>query len=318
MVLAIRPAAAWAPSEGSGRRGSLIYAVEMFRRQRTGSVVCSSCGSLVGVNDEQCYNCGRRQPGLWGFGPALRRLGNDLGFVDLVVYGCSLLYGAMLLMTVVLGGDITGGGNPLSLLAPAAGIERAFGASGALPVFGNGMWWTVLSAGWLHASALHILFNMLWVRQLGPATSEVYGPGRMVIVYTVSSVTGFLVSTLAGVWLYWMPISFLRPGALTLGASAPIFGLLGALVYYGRRGGSSMIGAQAKQYALLLGLFGLFVGGIDNYAHAGGFLGGYVAGIWLDPLKPERVDHLAIAVGCLAATALAVIASLVTVLPHFF
>jgi len=53
----------------------------MFGRQTTGSVVCTSCGRLVGVNDETCYNCGRRNPGLWGFGPLLRRLGNDLGFV---------------------------------------------------------------------------------------------------------------------------------------------------------------------------------------------------------------------------------------------
>ena len=59
-------------------------------RQKTGSVVCASCGSLVGVNDERCYSCGRRNPGLWGFGPMLRRFGNDLGFVTLVVYGCSI------------------------------------------------------------------------------------------------------------------------------------------------------------------------------------------------------------------------------------
>ena len=49
----------------------------MFKRQRTGSVVCASCGSLVGVNDEQCYSCGRRNPGLWGFGPLLRHLGAE-------------------------------------------------------------------------------------------------------------------------------------------------------------------------------------------------------------------------------------------------
>ena len=57
----------------------------MFKRQTTGSVVCSSCGSLVGVRDEKCFNCGRRSPGLWGFAPLLRSLGNDLGFVPLVL-----------------------------------------------------------------------------------------------------------------------------------------------------------------------------------------------------------------------------------------
>ena len=47
----------------------------VFKRHRMGSVVCSSCGSLVGVNDEQCYSCGRRNPGMWGFGPLLRAFG---------------------------------------------------------------------------------------------------------------------------------------------------------------------------------------------------------------------------------------------------
>jgi membrane associated rhomboid family serine protease len=287
----------------------------MFRRQTSGSVVCTSCGSLVGVNDPTCYNCGRRNPGLWGYGPALRRLGQDLGFVSLVIYGCAGLYLAMLALTLMMGQDIMGGGL-MGLLSPSTSVMIAFGASGAYPVAQLGMWWTVLSAGWLHASALHILFNMLWVKQLGPATSEVYGAGRMIIIYTVSGVTGFLLSSLAGMVLGGARIPFIGAGLLTVGASAPIFGLLGALVYYGRRGGSSMIGTQAKQYALILFLFGLFMGGIDNYAHAGGFLGGYAAGIWLDPLKPERIDHLAIAVGCVAATALSIVASLVTVLPQ--
>jgi rhomboid protease GluP len=245
----------------------------------------------------------------------LRRLGNDLGFVSLVVYGCCALYALTLIVTVALGGSVVSPGSLMNILSPNPYVTLAFGASGAEPVFGYGMWWTVLSAGWLHGSALHILFNMLWVRQLGPATADVYGAGRMVIIYTISTVTGFLLSSIAGLLFAGVPVPFLRGASLTLGASAPIFGLLGALVYYGRRGGSSMIGAQAKQYALVMFLFGLFMGGIDNYAHAGGFAGGYVAGIWLDPLKRERMDHLAIAAGCLAATALAILASLVKIGP---
>jgi rhomboid protease GluP len=281
----------------------------MFKRQTTGSVVCASCGSLVGVNDDRCYSCGRRNPGLWGFGPALRRFGNDLGFLTLVVYGCAALYLAMLLMTVIFGGNIMGGGL-FSLLAPHTNVARAFGASGMVPVFLEGKWWTVLSAGWLHGSALHILFNMMWVRQLGPATADIYGAGRMVIVYTVASVTGFLLSSAAG---YVMPNLPIIGGAyVTLGASAAIFGLLGALVYYGRRGGSSMVHREAMGYAMALFVMGLIMPGIDNYAHAGGFAGGYLAGRWLDPLKPERMDHFIGAAVCIVLTALAIIASLVT------
>jgi rhomboid protease GluP len=287
----------------------------MFKRQTTGSVVCSSCGSLVGVNDEQCYTCGRRNPGLWGFAPALRRFGNDLGFVPFVVYGSSALFAAMLLGTLLRGGDLLGRGNPLGLLSPDNGMIIAFGASGYGPVFEYGMWWTVLSAGWLHGGILHIFFNMMWVRQLGPATADIYGPGRMVIIYTIAGAAGFALSSAAGLLLGGLPVPILRGAYLTLGASAPIFGLLGALVYYGRRGGSSMVGGQALQYAVVLFVFGLIMPGVDNYAHGGGFVGGYLAGLWLDPLKRERMDHLIWAAACLGATALAIVASFVRVLP---
>src|SRR6187200_3692815 len=109
--------------------------LRMFKRQTTGSVVCASCGSLVGVNDETCYSCGRRNPGLWGFGPMLRTFGNDLGFVALVVYGCSALYIISLIFTVANGGDIMGSGSLLGILAPAYQVELALGAAGAEPVF---------------------------------------------------------------------------------------------------------------------------------------------------------------------------------------
>ena len=76
-----------------------------------------------------------------------------------------------------------------------------------------------------------------------------------------------------------MPVAwFIGGGQITLGASASIFGLLGALVYYGRRGGSSMVRGEAAGYALTLFVFGLIMPGVDNYAHAGGFAGGYLTG----------------------------------------
>lgn len=276
----------------------------MFKRQRTGSVVCPSCGSLVGVNDEQCYSCGRRNPGLWGFAPLLRRLGNDFGFVPMIVYGSAAMYVIALVLTVLFGGDIMGRGSPLGLLAPSNGVQIALGASGALPVFGYGMWWSILSAGWLHASILHIFMNMMWVRNLGPATADLYGGPRMVIIYTAGSACGFLLSAVLGLF----PIP--KFGAeITVGASAPIFGLLGALMYYGRRSGSSLVHAEAKGYAVAFFVFGLIFPGVDNAAHAGGFIGGYVAGMLLDPLRPERVNHMIGALVCLVATVLAILAS---------
>jgi rhomboid protease GluP len=291
----------------------------MFKRQTTGSVVCASCRSLVGVNDDVCYNCGRRNPGLWGFGPMLRTFGNDLGFVTLVVYGCSVLYILSLALTVSFGGDIMGSGNPFTILSPHTRILELLGSAGAFPVFGYDRWWTILSASWLHGGVLHILFNMLWVRQLGPATADIYGPGRMIIIYTVAGVVGFALSSVAGYYTlrYGMPISFLQGAMYTVGASASIFGLLGALVYYGRRGGSSIIRTEAMGYAITLGIMGFIMPGVDNYAHAGGFLGGYLASVWLDPLTPERMDHLVGAALCVLLSAIAIVASVITVLPQF-
>src|SRR4030095_15126512 len=125
-------------------------------RQKRGSVVCPSCGSLVGVQDEQCLTCGRRNPGLWGFGPLLSRWGRDLGFTQFVMWGCISLY----LLTLVLDPQGIRGGGFLNFLSPSVNSLFVFGASGTIPVFGYGRWWTVLTAGWLHAGILHIFFNM--------------------------------------------------------------------------------------------------------------------------------------------------------------
>jgi len=277
----------------------------MLRRKTSGSVVCPSCGSLVGVNDERCYTCGRVNPGLWGFAPALRTLGSDLGFVPLVLGGSAVLY----VLTLLASGrslQIMGGG--FNILAPSAPALLAFGASGSYPVFQLGSWWTVLSATWLHGSFLHILFNMMWVRDIGPSTADVIGPGRTIIIYVVSGVCGFLLSSVASVYL--PPLPLLRGAQLTVGASASIFGLLGALVHYGRKSGSSYVHAQAKQWALIMFIYGLIMPGIDNFAHAGGFIGGYVTSAFFNPLTREKGDHLLIAAILLLLTFAAIAMSI--------
>jgi rhomboid protease GluP len=261
----------------------------------------------VGVRDETCLNCGRRNPGLWGFAPLLRSLGNDLGFVQLVIWGCGAFYVVSLLLS---GSQIGMAGGLFSILAPNLQSLFLLGASGATPVFGLGRWWTIFSAGWLHGSLLHIAFNMMWVRDLGPVVADVYGAGRMVIIYTVAGACGFLLSSFAGAYLPALPL--LRGAQFTLGASAAIFGLLGSLVYYGRRTGSHLVRGQAVRYAVILGVMGLIMPGVDNFAHGGGFAGGYLAARLLDPLKPERIDHIMIALVCIAVTVISIAVSVVT------
>ena len=268
--------------------------------------MCVSCGYLVGVNDDRCYHCGRRNPGLWGFAPVIRHLGHDLGFVPFVTGTCAVVF----VLTLLWSGGRIGGGGLFNFLSPDTCSLLQFGASGAVPVFGMNRWWTVLSASWLHGSLLHILFNVLWIRQLAPEVGELYGPGRMVIIYTVAGLAGFAASSAAGNYLLMMP-PLLRGAPLTVGASASIFGLLGALVYYGRRTGSNVVHSQALYWAVMLFIFGVVMSGVDNYAHAGGFAGGWLAGRLLDPLKPERINHLALALVCLAVSILSIVLSLV-------
>jgi rhomboid protease GluP len=266
----------------------------MFR-QKWGSIVCPTCRNLVGVNDERCFTCGRWNPGLWGFAPALSRLGLDLGFTRFVLTACMVLY-TLSLVADAQGIRLSAG---MEFLMPSTTSLLLFGAAGRVAVFLYGRWWTVLTASWLHGGLLHILFNMMWLRQLAPETAENYGASRMIIIYTISGVTGFTLSTLAG--------SF-----ITIGASAPIFGLLAALIYYDRKTGSSSVGGQAVMYAIILFIFGFVVPDVDNWAHAGGFIGGYATAMFLDPRKSERLDHLLGAFACLGLTGIAVVYSLLT------
>lgn len=257
------------------------------------------------MRDEKCYTCGRVNPGLWGFAPMLRDLGADFGFVPLVIGGAVIMYMVSLLLS---GGNV--GMSGLSILSPSIRAIRILGASGAVPVFYEGAWWTVLSATWLHGGLLHILFNMMALRNLGPSAVEIIGPARTVIIYTMGGVCGFFLSSFMGEYLP-LEIPFLRGAPLTLGASASIFGLVGALVHYGRASGSNLIRTEMTRYALLLFVSGIFIPNVDNYAHLGGFLGGYATSRFMNPLTRERGDHMLVAVLCLVATALAIAASVI-------
>ena len=66
--------------------------------------------------------------------------------------------------------------------------------------------------------------------------------------------------------------------------------------------------------AAIMFVFGLVMPNVDNWAHAGGFGGGYLAARVLDPLKPERVDHLLGAVICLFLSMLSIVVSVL----HWF
>ena len=240
----------------------------------------------------------------------LRQLGTDFGFVPIVIGASTTLYALTLLLTLSMTGRIDPvGGGGFSFLPPSPVALQLFGMSGAVPVFVQGQWWTLLSATWLHGSVLHILFNMLWVRDLAPALIDIVGVSRTVIIYTLAGVVGFLLSSVMP--LVPFPIPIFHGAPYTMGASAAIFGLLGALVHYGRVSGSRYVHAQALNYAIVLFVMALFLPGVDNTAHAGGFIGGYTTSAFFNPLTRERGDHMIAAVACLFATLLAILFSVI-------
>ncbi|MGH9379880.1 MAG: rhomboid family intramembrane serine protease [Thermoanaerobaculia bacterium] len=270
------------------------------------AVVCPECGRLVAASEPVCPFCGASRPAGGGVDGLLRAL-FGLPFEYVVIAVCATLY---LLSLALDPSAIAVRGGLFGVLAPSPRSLLALGGSGALPVFGLGRWWTVLSATWLHGGLIHVLFNMLWVRQLAPAVAGAYGAARTALIFVGSGVCGFLLSSFMGAWFGGLP-SFLRGATLTIGASASIFGLLGAVVYFGRRHGFGAAARQAWTWALVLFVMGLLMPGVDNYAHLGGFLGGYLGARLLAPTRPEsRTDRL--------AAALALFASLAAVLWSFF
>jgi rhomboid protease GluP len=274
---------------------------------------------LTGVSDESCFHCGARNPGLFGFAARLRSVGADLGFGPLILGICIVAYGLSLALD-----PSRIGFQGLNMLSPSLEASKRMGSSGIYPVWKYGRWWTVISAGWLHGSLIHIFFNMYWVRILIPQVAELYGAARTVIVYTLASIAGFLMSSTAP-FLILSAVPGLRGplqvfpgyGLFTLGASAALMGLWGALIQYGQRTGSSNLRQWAWTNALYFLVFGFVMRGVDNWAHIGGFFGGWLAARWLDPLKPERTNHSILAILCLLASVASIVASLLIPVPAF-
>lgn len=279
----------------------------MFKRETTGSVVCPSCGRLVGIQDERCLSCGKWNPGLWGFAPMLNRLTQNFGFMEVVIGVCSVLFIATYAYAPQPLPESFSLFGLFSLGSSKAEGLYQFGASGAFPMFIAGRWWTVLSAGWLHGGLLHILMNMMCLRQILPAVAEFYGIGRMIIIYVLSSVTGFFLTSSIGY------LTNARFGAgLTIGASAALMGLSGALICYGRRTGSKMMTQMIGQWVAMMFVIGWLTSFVDNWAHFGGLIGGYAIARVLDPMREEKPGHRLAALGLLILSAASVVLSLIS------
>lgn len=247
-----------APKPGLGRRRPDLWRRDLLRKT-SGSIVCPSCRKLIGISEPKCPYCGRIQPGLWGFGPAIGKIVGNLDQTAIVASACILLY------MVALAIDVRGAGvlrGLLGILAPSSRALYTLGMTGGW-AWAAGHWWTVASAIYLHGGLLHIVFSVILIRRLGPEVEEIYGPARAFLLFQIAGVGGFLISNLFG-------------GSPTIGASGAIFGLLGALVAHGRTAGRTLMTRQVVTWAMVLFVFGFMMPGINNLAHAGGFACGWL------------------------------------------
>lgn len=256
-------------------------------RQSEGSIVCAACSRLVGINEERCPYCGAWRPGLFGWAPFLRSLvGSRLDPVVLVIGACLTLYVLALLLQPE---AIFQTAGFFSILSPGGRALYQLGMTGGI-AWELGWWWTLLTATYLHGGLLHIVFNVMWIRNLGPAAAEVYGPARTFVLFNAAGASGFLLSNQMS-------------GAPTIGASGAIFGLLAALIVYGRKRGSSVMTQQLWQWAVILGIFGFIVPSVNNWAHGGGFAGGWIAA-QLMGFSDEHRESTRILVAALALVAI--------------
>ncbi len=171
------------------------------------------------------------------------------------------------------------------------------------PAVAAGEWWLLFTPVLLHASLMHILFNMwaLWV--LGPQIERGVGSWPFVSLYLASAAVG-------GVFLFYLG----SPNAVAVGASGAIFGLFGIWLNWAlhRRGtvqGRSLL-RQIGFLLLLNAALPFMLPGIAWQAHLGGLVAGFVIGEIWSRLRGNNVEMLRTVVG-FAVAALAVVAVLI-------
>lgn len=278
------------------------------------SLLCPGCRKLISRDEPTCPYCGMTRPGSklkanwWTQG-----LQSPESLIKAIVYANVGFYILSLLL------DPRGfrlSMNPMAFLSPSSESLLLLGATGDIPISGHRSarliaelklldlsnssyiiflmrWCTLISANYLHGSLLHIVFNMLVLRQIGLLAIREFGTHRMLIIYTLSGAGGFWVSYVAGV-------------PFTIGASAAVCGLIGAVLYFGKsRGGvyGNLVYRQIGGWAVGLLIIG-FLPGINNWGHGGGFLFGLLLAYLLgyQEKRPERFGHKAVAGICALAT----------------
>jgi rhomboid protease GluP len=234
--------------------------------------MCPHCRAFVEPSEKVCPYC----EGPLGATARQRARGDEpvaglipaTHFTTFIILALNFgIFVAMLVLSSKLGG-----GNVLDIRTDVADV---FGAKNRLAILVYGQWWRLITAGFLHAGIFHILMNSWVLYDLGAQVEQIYGTARFLAIYLISSVGGFFAS------LWWSP-------ALSLGASAALCGLIGAMMAYGKRSGQSFVLSFYMRWVIIIAVMGLIPGfNIDNAAHFGGLAVGFAIAYVAAPLRPN-------------------------------
>lgn len=148
----------------------------------------------------------------------------------------------------------------------------------------SGEYYRLLSSMFIHIGLLHLLFNMYALYIIGPQVESFYGKFKYFLIYILSGVSGSILS-----------ITF-SSNTVSAGASGAIFGLMGALLYFGffyRNYLGSVIKSQIVPIIILNLVIGFSTSGIDNAAHIGGLIGGILTSLALGVTdKTRKADKI--------------------------
>jgi rhomboid protease GluP len=209
--------------------------------------------------------------------------------------------------------------NRSGFQAPSGGLGALFGLGGinglVLVRMGSSSSfldlaqpWRLITAIFLHGSLLHLGFNMWVMMDLAPTIEELYGSARFLFVFIVTGVCGYILSFLTG-----------HPNSV--GASGSLLGLVGLMLALttGRQSAAMrMLRSQLLYWLAYIVVLGILMPGIDNYAHAGGFVAGFVLGkIMADRQPTDAIERRrAYALGW--TTGFVVLASFAFMLLNYF
>jgi rhomboid protease GluP len=153
------------------------------------------------------------------------------------------------------------------------------------PLTMSGDYWRIVSNTFIHVGILHLAMNMWVLQDVGKVVETLFGSTKFLTIYLLAGIGASLNS------LFWNPL------IISAGASGAVFGVFGAMLafFWVHRSyfPASMVQAHSRSVLILLlynFLYGVSVPGIDNSAHIGGLISGFIASLCLMPIKPGQIN----------------------------